>query len=233
MRAVVVERPGDPSVLTLREVPAPALRPRDVRIAVAACGVCFHDVVVRNGTFRHGRGDAAYSRPRGGRHRRGGGPGGARIPARRSRRCHPPPPLCGDCRCCRGGQETSCPQREFSGRCRAQRRLCGARLRRRGERGGRAWRRGARGGGDRRLHDRHRAQCGPRRRRGAARRARAGDRRRRRARPPRRSARPIGRRVHDRGDDHFGQGRATSARRAPTTCSWWLPARTFPPASRR
>ena len=54
MRAVVVERPGDASVLTMREVPAPALRPRDVRIAVAACGVCFHDVVVRNGTFHMG-----------------------------------------------------------------------------------------------------------------------------------------------------------------------------------
>ena len=54
MRAVVVERTGPPTVLRVADVAAREPGPHEIRIAVAACGVCFHDVVVRNGTFRRG-----------------------------------------------------------------------------------------------------------------------------------------------------------------------------------
>lgn len=54
MKAMVVDAPGAPEVLTLRDVPVPELRRNDVLIKVEACGVCFHDVVTRNGVFRRG-----------------------------------------------------------------------------------------------------------------------------------------------------------------------------------
>ena len=56
MRAVVAEHTGPPSVLRVTDVAAREPGPREIRIAVEACGVCFHDVVVRNGTFRRGVG---------------------------------------------------------------------------------------------------------------------------------------------------------------------------------
>ncbi|HEY3792683.1 MAG TPA: alcohol dehydrogenase catalytic domain-containing protein, partial [Bradyrhizobium sp.] len=56
MRAVIVEETGPPSVLRVTDVVAREPEPREIRIAVEACGVCFHDVVVRNGTFRRGVG---------------------------------------------------------------------------------------------------------------------------------------------------------------------------------
>lgn len=48
------EAHGAPQVLGLREVSLPELRPSDVLIRVHACGVCFHDVVVRIGLYRRG-----------------------------------------------------------------------------------------------------------------------------------------------------------------------------------
>src|SRR5580698_10807576 len=56
MRAVVAETTGLPEVLRVTDVAAREPGPREIRIAVAACGVCFHDVVVRNGTYRRGVG---------------------------------------------------------------------------------------------------------------------------------------------------------------------------------
>ena len=53
MRAMVVRRTGAPEVLRCEEVPVPPLRPNDVLIKVEACGVCFHDVVTRNGVMRY------------------------------------------------------------------------------------------------------------------------------------------------------------------------------------
>src|SRR6266480_2031024 len=43
MKAIVVRRPGGPEP-----------GPKDVIIEVAACGVCFHDIVTRNGTLKAG-----------------------------------------------------------------------------------------------------------------------------------------------------------------------------------
>lgn len=53
MRAVVVRHTGAPDVMRCEDVSIPALRPNDVLIKVAACGVCFHDVVTRNGVLKY------------------------------------------------------------------------------------------------------------------------------------------------------------------------------------
>lgn len=115
MRAVVVERTGPPSVLTVREVAAPDPSARQVRIAVAACGVCFHDVVVRNGTFRRGVAlpvilghevagivDAV-----------GAEVSSLKVGDKVATTTHSH--VCGMCRRCRGGLETTCPERVFLG----------------------------------------------------------------------------------------------------------------------
>jgi len=115
MRAMVVRSPGAPESLKLEEVPMPELRPNDVRIEVEACGVCFHDVVTRNGVMKRGVempvipghevsgvvesvGPAVKSFKRGDR-------------VCTAQRRH----ICGYCRYCRSGRETSCAEREFLG----------------------------------------------------------------------------------------------------------------------
>ena len=115
MRAMVVRSPGAPESLKLEEVPMPELRPNDVRIDVEACGVCFHDVVTRNGVMKRGVkmpvipghevsgvvesvGPAVKSFKRGDR-------------VCTAQRRH----ICGFCRYCRSGRETSCAEREFLG----------------------------------------------------------------------------------------------------------------------
>lgn len=115
MRAAIVDRTGPPSVLAVREVPTPEPAAREVRIAVAACGVCFHDVVVRNGTFRRGVGlpvilghevagivDAVGSEV-----------SWLKVDDRVATTTHSH--VCGMCRRCRGGAETTCPERVFLG----------------------------------------------------------------------------------------------------------------------
>lgn len=54
MRAIVVREPGDTSVMKLEHVPDPVPKGNQVLIRVRASAVCFHDVVVRNGTLRRG-----------------------------------------------------------------------------------------------------------------------------------------------------------------------------------
>lgn len=54
MKAIVVREVGGPDVLRLETVPDPQPRPRDVVVEVAACGICAHDVVTRNGTLKAG-----------------------------------------------------------------------------------------------------------------------------------------------------------------------------------
>ena len=115
MRAIVVERTGPPDVLRVADVAAREPGPREIRIAVAACGVCFHDVVVRNGTFRRGvEMPVILGHEVAGRVEKLG----SEV---REFRCgdlvattihsH----VCGHCRHCRGGHETSCPERIFLG----------------------------------------------------------------------------------------------------------------------
>lgn len=54
MKAVVLTQPGSPQGLTLKNVPVPKLRERDVLVKVRASGVCYHDVVVAQGILRRG-----------------------------------------------------------------------------------------------------------------------------------------------------------------------------------
>lgn len=115
MRAMVVSAPGEPEALVLTEIPMPALRPNDVRIKVKACGVCFHDVVTRNGVLRRG-----IKMPVIPGHEISGivesvGPAvrsfkpGDRVCTVQRRH------ICGHCHYCRSGRETSCEEREFLG----------------------------------------------------------------------------------------------------------------------
>lgn len=54
MKALVLETPGDPPRLSLRHSPRPSLGPHDVLVQVAACGVCYHDILVMRGILRRG-----------------------------------------------------------------------------------------------------------------------------------------------------------------------------------
>ena len=54
MRALVLESPGDPPSLAVRERDTPAIRPGDVLVRVAAAGICGHDAAVMRGTLRRG-----------------------------------------------------------------------------------------------------------------------------------------------------------------------------------
>ncbi|HST55365.1 MAG TPA: medium chain dehydrogenase/reductase family protein [Solirubrobacteraceae bacterium] len=51
MRAVVITKHGGPEVLKVQEQPDPSLGPGEVRIAVAACGINFADVMARIGVY--------------------------------------------------------------------------------------------------------------------------------------------------------------------------------------
>lgn len=115
MRAMVVRSPGGPEALVLEDIPPPALRRNDVRIRVEACGVCYHDVVTRNGTLKRGVEmplipgheisgivESVGSEVRGFRP-------GDRVATLQRRH------ICGHCRYCRNDQETACPEREFLG----------------------------------------------------------------------------------------------------------------------
>lgn len=115
MRAMVVRETGASDVLQLEDVPEAELRPNEVRIKVDTCGVCFHDVVTRNGTMKRGvelpfipghevAGEVVEVGPLVRDFKVGD------LVATAQRR-H----ICGRCRYCRTGQETSCEEREFLG----------------------------------------------------------------------------------------------------------------------
>ena len=115
MRAVVAERTGPPEILRVSDVAPREPGPREIRIAVAACGVCFHDVVVRNGTFRRGvempvilGHEVAGTIEKVGPEVRGLTCGDVVATTTYSH-------VCGDCTHCRSGHETSCPDRLFLG----------------------------------------------------------------------------------------------------------------------
>ncbi len=54
MRAIVLRATGGVDVLRLEELERPRPGARDVLIHCTACGVCFLDVVTRNGTHEKG-----------------------------------------------------------------------------------------------------------------------------------------------------------------------------------
>ena len=54
MKALVLEEPGDPPKLAVRDVPPPEIGPGQVLVRVAACGFCHHDYLVMRGVLRRG-----------------------------------------------------------------------------------------------------------------------------------------------------------------------------------
>jgi D-arabinose 1-dehydrogenase-like Zn-dependent alcohol dehydrogenase len=115
MKAIVVRAPGGVEAMALEDVPEPVAGRKDVVIKVAACGVCFHEIVTRNGTLK-----AGVEMPCILGHEIAGtvvdtGPDvrGIAIGDRVAtvQRYH----ICGACRYCRSGRETLCPERRFLG----------------------------------------------------------------------------------------------------------------------
>ena len=115
MKAMVVRAPGGTEVLKIEQLPDPTPGPKDVIIRVDACGVCFHDIVTRNGTLKSGvrmpcilgheisgtvvevgRDVRAFRKD-------------DRVAT--AQRYH----ICGACRFCRTGREPLCPERKFTG----------------------------------------------------------------------------------------------------------------------
>lgn len=115
MKAIVIRQPGGPEVLRIEDVPVPAMRPDDVLIEVAACGVCFHDVVTRNGVLKRGirmpliPGHEVSGIVRSVGERVTGFRPGDRVATAPNRH------ICGHCRYCRTDRESACAERELLG----------------------------------------------------------------------------------------------------------------------
>lgn len=115
MKAMVVRQPGSVDVMRIEQVPDPTPGPKDVIIRVAACGVCFHDIVTRNGTLKAGvhmpcilGHEIAGTVAEVGRGVRGFKVGDRVATAQRYH-------ICGSCRYCRTGREPLCAERRFLG----------------------------------------------------------------------------------------------------------------------
>ncbi|MSP68544.1 MAG: zinc-binding dehydrogenase [Alphaproteobacteria bacterium] len=115
MKAVVVRSPGGLDAMRIEQVPEPSPGPRAVLIKVAACGVCFHDLITRNGTLRFG-----VKMPCILGHEIAGEVVAAGAEARlfkagdrvcTTQRFH----ICGACRFCRTGRESLCGESRFLG----------------------------------------------------------------------------------------------------------------------
>lgn len=115
MKAMLVRAPGGTEVLRMERIADPVAGPKDVVIKVDACGVCFHDIVTRNGTLKAGvqmpcilgheiSGIVVDT----GRDVRGFRAGDRVATVQRYH-------ICGACRHCRMGRETLCPDRKFTG----------------------------------------------------------------------------------------------------------------------
>jgi acryloyl-coenzyme A reductase len=115
MKAMVVRAPGGTDVLKMETIPDPEPSPKDVVIRIDACGVCFHDIVTRNGTLKFGVQMPCIL---------GHEISGIVVDTGRDvrnfkkddrvatvQRYH----ICGACRHCRMGRETLCPERKFTG----------------------------------------------------------------------------------------------------------------------
>ena len=115
MKALVVHAPGGTDVLKVEKIPDPTPQSKDVVIKVDACGVCFHDIVTRNGTLKAGvhmpcilgheiSGTVVEIGKEVRNFRKGD-----RVAT--AQRYH----ICGGCQYCRTGRETLCPERNFLG----------------------------------------------------------------------------------------------------------------------
>ncbi len=115
MQAIVVRQPGGVEAMSLERVPDPIANENDVVIQVEACGVCMHDIAVRDGTLR-----AGVQMPCILGHEISGTVVDVGAKVKRFKigeriatvqRYH----ICGACRFCRGGREPLCKERKFLG----------------------------------------------------------------------------------------------------------------------
>ena len=115
MKAIVVRQTGGVEAMNLETVADPVADEKDVVIQVEACGVCMHDVAVRNGTLK-----AGVQMPCILGHEVSGTVVGVGKKVKRFKvgdrvatvqRYH----ICGACRFCRGGRETLCAEKKFLG----------------------------------------------------------------------------------------------------------------------
>ena len=115
MKAIVVRSPGGVEAMQLENIAEPQAARRDVVIKVETCGVCFHDVVTRNGTLKAGvKMPCVLGHEISGTVVEVGGEvtrfkAGERVAT--AQRYH----ICGSCRFCRSGREALCAERKFLG----------------------------------------------------------------------------------------------------------------------
>ncbi len=115
MKAMVLNGHGEPDVLTLQEIDAPAPTGRQVLVRVHACGVCRRDILIRRGP-----GQPGFAKPLVLGHEIAGEVASLGPDARNftvgDRVCSTQREfVCGCCTMCRTGRETLCPDLRFLG----------------------------------------------------------------------------------------------------------------------
>jgi D-arabinose 1-dehydrogenase-like Zn-dependent alcohol dehydrogenase len=115
MKAVVVNKAGGLDALTYTDIPDPQPQGHELVLKVHSCGVCFHDVLTRNGTLKAGvrlpcvlGHEVAGTVVELGALVKGFKLGDRVATTQRSY-------ICGHCRFCRSGFEPLCAQRVFLG----------------------------------------------------------------------------------------------------------------------
>jgi len=115
MKAVVVNKAGGLDALTYTDIPDPQPQGHELVLKVHSCGVCFHDVLTRNGTLKAGvrlpcvlGHEVAGTVVELGAQVKGFKLGDRVATTQRSY-------ICGHCRFCRSGFEPLCAQRVFFG----------------------------------------------------------------------------------------------------------------------
>ena len=115
MKAVVVNKAGGLDALTYTDIPDPQPQGHELVLKVHSCGVCFHDVLTRNGTLKAGvrlpcvlGHEVAGTVVELGAQVKGFKLGDRVATTQRSY-------ICGNCRFCRSGFEPLCAQRVFLG----------------------------------------------------------------------------------------------------------------------
>ena len=110
MQAAVLAEPGPPSAFRIEDVPAPEIGDGEVLVRVKACGVSYHDVVARNGTYRRGIVFPIILGMEIGGVVEAVGPGVVNLGIG-DRVCTKAFASCGRCQYCRKGWETTCRNR--------------------------------------------------------------------------------------------------------------------------
>lgn len=106
MRAIVIREPGDVSKLDLTEVSLGQPGPKQVKLKIAACGVCYRDLVDRMGGYPFMRRPVTTGHEFAGTITAVGSDVGEWKVGDRVAVTHRP--ACGDCVACKSGGETRC-----------------------------------------------------------------------------------------------------------------------------